>query len=98
MRLVRFISARLQEASTYAGLSALCLAISSALNQSGACRWIALFGAMAAAVGAIAKTEKNQSLANAMNQAIQLVPILTQTVEKVEASMVDKQNVKPGTS
>ena len=93
MRILTFISARLQEASTYAGLSALCLAISSALNQAGAGRWIALFGAVAAAIGAIAKSEKNQALANAMDQAVKLVPILTETVEKVEGLMVVKQPV-----
>ena len=96
MRLLTFISARLQEASTYAGLSALCLAVSSALNQAGAGRWIALFGAVAAAVGAIAKSEKNQALASAMDQAVQLVPILTETVEKVDGLMGGKQHIVAG--
>ena len=87
MKLVSMISARLQEASTYAGISAVCLAISSALSQAGTARYVALFGAVASGVGAIARSEHNPRLSQAMDQAAQLVPVLTATVEAAEASL-----------
>ena len=78
------IAARLQEASTYAGLAAVCVAVSSALSQAGTARYVALFGAVASGVGAIARSEHNSSLTEAMDQATQLVPVLTATVEATE--------------
>ena len=86
MKLMSFINARLQEASTYAGLSALCVALSSALSQSGTARTIALFGAIASGVGAMAKSENNVGLAEAMDEAEALVPVLTKTVTSLETA------------
>ena len=84
MKLLSLIAARLQEASTYAGRSAVCVAVSSALSQAGTARYVALFGALASGVGAIARSEHNSNLAEAMDQATQLVPVLTATVEASE--------------
>lgn len=85
MKILYAVYARLQEASTYAGMSAVCVAISTALSQSGPARYIALAAAIATGVGAIAKAEHNPSLANAMDEAIKLVPALTAAVIAVEA-------------
>lgn len=84
MGFLRFISARLREASTYAGLSALCVAVSTALNQDGTTRYFALFGALATGIGAIAKADHDPELSNAMDQAAKLVPVLVATIKSVE--------------
>jgi hypothetical protein len=84
MKFLSMVSARLQEPSTYAGLSAVCVAVSSALSQAGTARYLALFGAVATGVGAIARAEHNSSLSDAMDQAVQLVPVLTNTVRSAE--------------
>ena len=95
MKLLSMISARLQEASTYAGLSAVCVAISSALSQAGTARYVALFGAVASGVGAIARSEHNSSLTQAMDQADALVPVLTATVEETEKSLPKLASLHP---
>lgn len=84
VRLPAMIHARLIEASTYAGLSALCLVVCSALNQVGVARYVALCGAILTAVGAIARSENNVQLAEAMDRATQLLPELTKVALSVE--------------
>lgn len=90
MKFLFAVYARLQEASTYAGMSAVCVAISTAMSQSGPARYIALAAAIATGVGAIAKAEHNPNLADAMDQAIKLVPALTAAVISVEALVPTK--------
>jgi hypothetical protein len=87
MKFLSMVSARLQEPSTYAGLSAVCVAVSSALSQAGTARYLALFGAVATGVGAIARAEHNSPLSDAMDQAVQLVPVLTTTVSSAEDAL-----------
>lgn len=84
LRFMSVLYARLGEASTYAGLSALCVAMSTALSLTGTTRYVALFGAIAAGVGAVAKSENNPKLANAMDQAMKLVPLLSAAVISAE--------------
>lgn len=95
MKILYAVYARLQEASTYAGMSAVCVAISTALSQSGPARYIALAAAIATGVGAIAKAEHNPSLANAMDEAIKLVPALTAAVIAVEARLRPRRSHPP---
>ena len=89
MKFITVVAARLQEASTYAGLSALCVAVSTALSQDGTARYIALFGAVATGVGAVAKAEHDPELADAMDQAAKFVPVLISTVKSVEELLPD---------
>lgn len=85
MKVFSAVMARLGEASTYAGLSALCVGISTALAQDGIARYLALAGAAATGIGAIARAEHDPALSNAMDQAVKLVPVMVATVKSVEA-------------
>ena len=89
MKVLSSIMARLEEASTYAGLSALCVAISTALAQNGMARYLALLGAVATGVGAIAKADHDPALSDAMDQAVKLVPVMVATLNSVEALLPD---------
>ncbi len=91
MKLLSSLAARFREASTYAGLAALFAAVASALDQSGVARDVALFGAIAAGIGAIAKSENNVALANVMDQAVKLAPVLTKVLEAAEAARSSDQ-------
>ena len=90
MKFFSTVTARLQEASTYAGLSAVCVAISTALSQAGTARYLALFGAVATGVGAIARSENNAHLSAAMDQATRLVPVLTTAVMSAEKLLPER--------
>ena len=85
MKVFSAVMARLGEASTYAGLSALCVGISTALAQDGIARYLALAGAAATGIGAIARAEHDPALSDAMDQAVKLVPVMVATVKSVEA-------------
>ena len=85
MKVFSAIRARLGEASTYAGISALCVGISTALAQDGIARYLALAGAAATGLGAIAKAEHDPALSDAMDQAVKLVPVMVATVKSVES-------------
>lgn len=89
MKVFSVVMARLGEASTYAGLSALCVAISTALAQDGVARYLALLGAVATGVGAIAKAEHDPALSDAMDQAAKLVPVMVATGNSVEGLLPD---------
>ena len=89
MKVLSTVLARLGEASTYAGVSALCVAISTALAQDGVARYLALLGAVATGVGAIAKAEHDPALSDAMDQAVKLVPVMVATVKSVEGLLPD---------
>ena len=95
MKLVAVVCARLTEASTYAGLSALCLAVFSALSQVGVGRYIALCGAVLTAIGAIAKSENDVGLAEAMDRVTQLMPVLTKTAVSIEGILAENTQHQP---
>lgn len=87
MKLVSQVSARLQEPSTYAGLSGVFVALSTAFSQAGVARYVALFGAVATGVGAIARAENNSTLSDAMDRAAQLVPALESAISPPEGKV-----------
>lgn len=85
MKFVSMVCARLKEASTYAGLSAICVAVSLALSLTGTARYVALLVALVTGIGAVAKSENNPRLSAAMDEAAQLIPVLATAVVSVEA-------------
>ena len=85
MKFVSMIFARLKEASTYAGLSAICVTISMALSLTGTARYAALLVALVTGIGAVAKSEHNARLSAVMDEAAQLIPVIATAVVSVEA-------------
>ncbi len=85
MKFVSMVFARLREPSTYAGLSAICVAVSMALSLAGTARYVALLVALVTGIGAVAKSEHDPKLSAAMDEAAQLIPVLATTAVSVEA-------------
>ena len=80
--------ARLAEPSTYAGLSAVALAIASALALTGAARYAALATALIGGAIAIAKSESKPGVAETLDQALPLLPLVAPVLEPlIEAAL-----------
>jgi hypothetical protein len=78
--------ARLREPSTYAGLSALALAVANALSQSGTARDAALVGAAVSGAVAVVRSETTSKLATSLQAAAPLLPALAPLAEAVLGS------------
>ena len=85
MKFVLAVLARLREPSTYAGLSAICVAISLALSLTGVARYAALLMALVTGIGAVARAEHYPRLSAVMDEATHLIPVLATAVVSVEA-------------
>ena len=81
------IRSRLMEASTYAGLSALCLVVVTEFSQNQIVHDMALCAAILAALGAIARSENNIKLAKEVDCATQLLPTLTKTILSIDGAL-----------
>jgi len=85
--ILKTAATRLAEPSTYAGISAVCLAVADALSQNGDARWAALVSAVVAGLVAIARSEGATGLASVLTQA---APIVSSLVPVVEAAIETK--------
>lgn len=75
------VLARLAEPSTYAGLSAVSLAVAGALGQNGTARYAALTSAAIGGVIAVARSEGGAAVVQTMNQALPLLPLVVPVLE-----------------
>lgn len=78
---VSTLVARLAEPSTYAGVSAVALAVASALALTGPARYAALATALLGGAIAIAKSESRPALAEALDRALPLLPLVVPVLE-----------------
>lgn len=73
--------ARFAEPSTYAGLSAVSLAVAGALGQNGTARYAALTSAAVGGAIAIARSEGITAVVQTLNQALPLLPLVVPVLE-----------------
>jgi len=83
----KILATRLLEPSTYAGISAVCLALADALGQNGDARWAALASAILTGLVAIARSEGATKLAGILTEA---APVVSSLVPVVEAAIEAK--------
>ncbi|WP_419730775.1 hypothetical protein [Lichenicola sp.] len=80
--------ARLDEPSTYAGLSALALTVAGALALTGPARYTALATALIGGAIAIAKSESKPAIAEALDRVLPLLPLVVPVLEpRIEAAL-----------
>lgn len=87
--------ARLAEPSTYAGLSAVSLAVAGALGQNGPARYAALASAAIGGAIAVARSEGNATVVQTLNQALPLLPLVVPVLEPLLGAVLKPSTVAP---
>lgn len=87
--------AHLAEPSTYAGLSAVSLAVAGALGQNGTARYAALTSAAIGGAIAIARSEGSTAVVQTLNQALPLLPLVVPVLEPLLDAVL-KPSTKAG--
>lgn len=89
------VFARLAEPSTYAGLSAVSLAVAGALGQNGTARYAALASAAIGGAIAVARSEGSVAVVRTLNQALPLLPLVVPVLEPLLDAMLKPSTVTP---
>lgn len=96
--LLSTLLARLAEPSTYAGLSAVALTIAGALALTGPARYAALATALIGGAIAIAKSESEPAVTEALGRALPLLPLVAPVLEPLLEAALKPLALVPATA